>query len=113
MKYLLYALCLGALVGCTRQPSLKDIRFYGEQRFTAEVLSVADGGQLPEEFLRVFHPLRVEPHLNGAWLVYKSSGRYEEGIYVDRISIEDWGGSGIEVKRWTKNIGWTKEKTRR
>lgn len=92
---------------------MKDIQSYGQQKFVADVLSVAEGNPPSEELLRAFQPLRIEPHLNGARLVYKDSGRYEEGIYVDRRSIDGWGGSGMEVTRWAKNIGWTKEKIRR
>ena len=92
---------------------MDDIRAYGEQRFIDDVLVVADGKPAPTNLLTTFRPLRVEPHLGGAWLVYKDSERYEEGIYVDRKSVDGWGGSGMEVTRWSDKIGWSKEKVRK
>lgn len=109
---------LGILVGlllaaCARTPSMHDIRSYGEQRFIDDVLAIADGKQPSTCLLNAFHPLRVEEHLDGAWLVYKDSGGYQEGIYVDRKSLDRWGGSGLEITPWSGKIGWSKEKARR
>ena len=101
------------LAGCSRTPSMHNIRSYGEQRFVDEVLAVADGKQPPNSLLTTFKPLRVEPHLGGAWLVYKDSGGYQEGIYVDKTSVDGWGGSGMEITRWSGRIGWSKEKVRK
>jgi hypothetical protein len=63
--------------------------------------------------MQSFRPLRIESHLNGAWLVYQESGPYEAGVYVDRKSLDGWGGSGMEVTRWSNRIAWTREKIRR
>lgn len=92
---------------------MQDIRFYREQRFIAEVLAVADGKPAAESLFGAFRPLRVEPHLSGAWLVYRDSERYQAGIYVDRKSLDGWGGSGMETTRWAEQIGWSEEKIRR
>lgn len=92
---------------------MEEIRSYGEQRFIDDVLAVADGAPVPKALLAAFRPLRVEPHLNGAWLVYKDSERYVEGIYVDRTSLDGWGGSGMDITRWSDKIGWSQEKARK
>ena len=113
MKRIL-AILLGLLLaGCTKSPSMDDIRSYGEQRFIDDVLAVAEGKPAPKALLTTFRPLRVEPHLGGAWLVYRDSGCYEAGIYVDRKSVDGWGGSGMEITRWAETIGWSKERIRR
>jgi len=91
---------------------MDDVRAYGEERFIAEVLAVADGQPPTSALLAAFRPLRIEPHLNGAWLVYRESSCYAEGIYVDKSSVDDWGGSGMEVAKWTTQIAWSKEKIR-
>jgi hypothetical protein len=95
--------------GCSKTPSMQDIRSYGEQKFTDEVLAVAEGKPAPKSLLTTFRPLRVEPHLGGAWLVYTESGHYQEGIYVDRKSVKGWGGSGMDITPWSERIGWSKE----
>ena len=92
---------------------MQDIRFYGEQKFIDDVLAVADGKPAPESLLTAFRPLRVEPHCGGAWLIYKDSDRYQAGIYVDRKSLDCWGGSGMEVTQWSDKIGWSEEKVRK
>lgn len=108
------AILIGLLLpGCGKNPSIQDIRSYGEQRFVDDVLAVADGKPAPTALLTAFRPLRVEPHLGGAWLVYSDSGRYQAGIYVDRKSVDGWGGSGMEIARWSEKIGWSREKVRR
>src|SRR3974390_3216361 len=89
------------LAGCSRSPSMQDIRSYGEQKFIDDVLAVAEGKPAPKALLTTFRPLRVEPHLGGAWLVYSDSGRYQAGIYVDRKSVNSWGGSGMDITRWS------------
>jgi hypothetical protein len=76
------------------------------------MLSVADGTPTPVELTQTFRPIRIERHLNGAWMVIEESGRYQQGIYVDRESLDNWGGSGMELTRWTEQIGWSKEKIR-
>ncbi len=113
MKYLLLALLVCALAGCAAKCSMDDVRAYGEKRFIAEVLAVADGQPPASTLLAAFRPLRIEPHLNGAWLVYRESSRYVEGIYVDKISVDDWGGSGMDVTKWNTQIAWSKEKIRK
>ena len=101
------------LLGCGRAPTMADIREYGEQRFIDEVIAVADGEEPSAHLIQAFRPLRVEAHLNGAWLVYRESSRYVSGVYVDRESLDDWGGSGMAVTRWSNTIAWTREKIRR
>jgi hypothetical protein len=101
------------LAGCGSNPSMQDIRSYGEQKFIDEVLAVANGRPAPQTLLTAFQPLRVEPHLGGAWLVYRDSERYQAGIYVDRESLDGWGGSGMEITRWSDKIGWSVEKVRK
>jgi hypothetical protein len=101
------------LAGCSKSPSMQDIRTYGEQKFINDVLAVAEGKPVPNALLTTFRPLRVEPHLGGAWLVYRDSGRHQAGIYVDRTSVDGWGGSGMEITRWSDRIGWSEEKVRR
>ena len=91
---------------------MEDIRSYGEQKFIDEVLAVAEGKPTPQSLVTAFRPLRIEPHLGGAWLVYRDSARYEAGIYVDRKSIDGWGGSGMDVTRWSDKIGWSEEEVR-
>ena len=113
MKRLSTILMILFLVGCSRAPTMDDICTYGEQRFIDEVLAVADGKSPSEELMQAFSPLRIESHLNGAWLVYKESSRYQAGVYVDRKTIEGWGGSGMEVSPWSERIAWTREKIRR
>ncbi len=113
MKYLIITFFVLAMTGCGVTRSMKDIRDYGEERFITEVLAVADGQAPSPALISKFRPLRIEPHLNGAWLVYRESGRYEEGIYVDKVSVDDWGGSGMEVTKWTSRIAWSKEKIRK
>ena len=113
MKPILAILVGLLLAGCTRHPSMHDIRSYGEQRFIDDVLAVAEGKAASKALLTAFRPLRVEPHLGGAWLVYKDSGRYQAGIYVDKKSADGWGGSGMELTRWSDRIGWSNEKVRR
>lgn len=113
MKYM-FAIVVGLfLAGCSKSPSMRDVRAYGEQRFISDVLAVAEGKPASKELLTAFRPLRVEPHLGGAWLVFQDSGRYQAGIYVDKTSLDGWGGSGMEITRWTDRIGWSKEKIRR
>ncbi len=112
-RFALMATCLFALAGCSNNSLMKDICAYGEERFILDVLSVADGSPPPEALLRNFRPLRIEPHLNGVWLVYHTSSRYEEGIYVDKVSVDDLGGSGMEITRWSAQIAWCKEKIRK
>jgi hypothetical protein len=92
---------------------MQDIRAYGEKKLVDEVLAVADGKPAPKTLLTAFHPLRVEPHLGGAWLIYKDTDRYKAGIYVDRKSLDGWGGSGMEIIRWSDKIAWTEEKVRK
>ena len=92
---------------------MRDIRSYGEQKFIDDVLAVAEGKPTPKTLLTTFRPLRVEAHLSGAWLVYRDSERYQAGIYVDRKSLDGWGGSGMEITRWSDRIGWSKEKVRK
>ena len=92
---------------------MQDIRSYGEQKFIDDVLAVADGKPAAKALLTAFRPLRVEPHLGGAWLIYKDSVRYQAGIYVDRKSLDGWGGSGMEITRWSDKIGWSEEKVRK
>lgn len=100
------------LAGCSQRPSMQDVRAYGEQRFIDDVLAVADGKPASQTLLTAFRPLRIEPHLNGAWLLYSDSARYQAGIYVDRKSLDNWAGSGMDVTRWSDRIGWTEEEIR-
>jgi hypothetical protein len=96
--------------GCS--PTMDDVRTYGEAQFIADVLSVTNGTPIPQHLNDAFRPLRAEPRLGGAWLVIRKSGRYESGIYVDPTGLSGWGGSGMELERWTEQIGWLKEKQR-
>lgn len=100
------------LAGCTKSPSMQDIRVYGEQKFIDEVLAVAEGTPPTNTLITAFRPLCVEAHLNGAWLVYKDSGRSKAGIYVDKKSLHGWGGSGMDITPWSDKIGWSEEKVR-
>jgi hypothetical protein len=100
------------LAGCSESPSMQDIRSYGEQKFIDDVLAVGEGKAAPQTLLTAFRPLRVEPHLGGAWLVYRDSDQYQAGIYVDRKSVDGWGGSGMDVTRWSDKIAWSEERVR-
>lgn len=91
---------------------MQDISAYGEQKFIDEVLAVAEGKPASKSLLATFRPLRVEAHLGGAWLVYKDSNSYQAGIYVDRKSVDGWGGSGMDLTRWSERIGWSEETVR-
>jgi hypothetical protein len=113
MNRIFLALVALLIDGCARSPSTQDIRSYGEQKFIDEVLAVADGRPAPKTLLTAFRPLRIERHLGGAWLIYKDSARYQAGIYVDRKSLDGWGGSGMEITRWSDKIGWSEEKIRK
>ena len=113
MRRLLVTLMVLLVAGCTRTPTKQDVVKYGENQFVDDVLAVADGKPIPERLTGAFHPIRIEPHLNGAWLVFEKSSRYEAGIYVDRKSIGGWGGSGMEVTPWSEKIAWSEEKIRR
>jgi len=88
------------LAGCSKSPSMQDIRSYGEQKFIDDVLAVAEGKLAPESLLTRFRPLRVEAHLGGAWLVYAESASYQAGIYVDRKSVMAGAGAA-----WTSRPG--------
>jgi hypothetical protein len=113
MKHLIVMICLLAMVGCVAKRSIRDVRAYGEERFIADVIAIADGQPPSATLLSEFRPLRVEPCLNGAWLVYRESSSYAEGIYVDKISVEGWGGSGLEVTKWSTRVAWLKAKSRK
>jgi hypothetical protein len=91
---------------------MEDVKAYGEKRFIAELLAVKDGKAIPNEMRKAFRPIRAEAHLNGAWLVIRESTRFQSGIYVDEKSVDGWGGSGMEVTRWSDRICWTREKNR-
>jgi hypothetical protein len=110
MKSLAPFLTTFLLLGCA--PDQNDIRAYGEERFIREMLAVADGHPANESLRATFNGIRIEQHLNGAWILIKETDRYQQGIYVDRESISNQGGSGIAVSPWTKQIGWVKEKMR-
>ena len=45
-------------------------------------------------------------------MVYSESRRYIEGIYVDKESLDGWGGSGLSITTWFKNVGWIEIKKR-
>ena len=108
MKLLLvFALLVAA--GCF--PGYQDVRDYGEERFIHDVLA-ATVGPPPAGLVEAFKPIRIEAHLNGAWLVLDESDGYQQGIYVDRESVKGLGGSGMEISPWSKQIGWSKEKIR-
>lgn len=104
------SVCLLLLIGCA--PTVDDVRKYGEEQFVADVLAVTNGARPPERLIEKFKPLRIEPHLRGAWLIIEESSRYQTGIYVDPESLDGWGGSGMEIAPWTDRIGLSKE-TRR
>ena len=110
MKRIIPSLLLLIVAACA--PTHQDVRDYGEERFIQEMLAVADGKPTPEDLLKAIRPIRIERHLNGAWAIIRENDRYQEGIYVDRTSLENSGGSGMELTPWTKQIGWSKEKIR-
>ena len=58
------------------------------------------------------NPLSVEPYLTGVLFVYSKSDQYRSGVYVDEMSLDDWGGSGFEINPWNDRAGWVKIKTR-
>jgi hypothetical protein len=110
MKRLVPVVVMLMVTGCA--PSYQDVRNYGEEKFIREMLAVADGIPAPQALKEAFRPIRAEPHLNGAWLLMIESSRYQQGIYVDRKSLDGWGGSGMEVTAWSTQLGWSKEKIR-
>jgi hypothetical protein len=83
---LLLALVAIFLWSCNGHPTYRTVQDYDEPTFIADMMIVADGGAAPKRILDVFDPIRVEPHLNGAWIVIVAGGNSESGIYVDRTS---------------------------
>ena len=104
---------LVVMIGCACAPTTSDIRAYGEKRFIEHMLAVADGMRPSSSLIETFKPIRAEPRLNGAWMLFHKSSRYEAGVYVDRKSLVGWGGSGMEVTPWSSTIAWTKENIRK
>jgi hypothetical protein len=98
------------IVGCS--PGKKDVEKYGYEKFSRQVLSFQETNRMDPEIISVFKPREAREYLNGVLLVYSESGRYVEGIYVDRESVDRWGGSGLSIKPWFKNVGWIEIKKR-
>ena len=98
-------------MGCSRPDAL--INRYGETKFVEEMLVVANGGPAPQSLRETFRPIRIEPHLNGAWLVMSEGAGSSSGIYVDRKNVDDWGGSGMDVQRWSQQTAWITENRRK
>lgn len=98
------------LIGCS--PGKKDVEKYGYEKFTRQVLSFQETQELDPEIISVFNPIEARTYLNGVLLVYSESGRYIEGIYVDKESVDRWGGSGLSITTWFKNVGWIEIKKR-
>ena len=103
-------LLLALAAGCA--PGYGDVRRYGEERFVRELRAVAAGQPPPRELMDAFRPRRAEPHLGGAWLVYRESARWRQGIYVGPGRLDELGGNGVEVTPWSEQVGWVKEKQR-
>ncbi len=101
------------LVSCIGRSTYDDVVEYGEEKFIEEVLAVRDGHQISEEMKKEFNVIRAEAHLSGSWLVVKETNSYITGIYVDPEDVSAWGGSGMEVTPWSKQIGLSKEKKRK
>lgn len=98
------------MVGCS--PGKKDVEKYGYEKFSRQVLSFQETNRLDPEIISVFKPKEAREYLNGVLLVYSESGRYVEGIYVDQKSLDGWGGSGLSITEWFKNVGWIEIKKR-
>jgi hypothetical protein len=98
------------IMGCS--PGKKDVEKYGYEKFSRQVLSFQETRRLGPEIISVFNPKEARIYLNGVLLVYSESGRYIKGIYVDQESVDGWGGSGLSVTPWFKNIGWIEIKKR-
>jgi hypothetical protein len=63
------------------------MRSYGEQRFVDDVLAVTEGKPAPQTLLTTFRPLRVEPHLGGAWLVYRDSDQVSLAAAANGVGL--------------------------
>ena len=98
------------MVGCS--PGREDVERYGYEKFSKQVLSFRETKRLDPEIISVFKPKEAREYLKGVLLVYSESGRYVEGIYVDPESLGGWGGSGLSITEWFKNIGWIEIKKR-
>jgi hypothetical protein len=98
------------MVGCS--PGKKDVEQYGYEKFSRQVLSFQETKRLDPEIILEFDPIEAREYLNGVLLVYSESGRYVEGIYVDQKSLDGWGGSGLSITEWFKNVGWIEIKKR-
>ena len=111
MKYAFILFTLALLAGCKPHDRAK-VEKYGFDRFAVDVLAFERSGSLPAKIKSNFGMIRTEAHLNGVLLVYVGTDRKKEGIYVDRLSLDGWGGSGLEIEPWSKQIAWIKEKKR-
>ena len=104
-------LALLLVVGCGSKRSA--VKAYGAEEFAVEVLEFLESGELSKGVQEEFEPIAVTSYLTGVLLVFSDTGNYREGIYVDRGTLEGWGGSGLEITEWHENIGWARIKKRK
>ena len=98
------------IMGC--HPGKNDVEKYGYEKFARQVLSFQETYTLNPEIISVFNPQETREYLNGVLLIYSESRRTIKGIYVDQEDLDGWGGSGLSVTPWFKNVGWIEIKKR-
>jgi hypothetical protein len=94
------------LFGCGPQKS--SIERYGVDEFRSDMFDQTQH----EKILSEIGGKEIRPYLTGMLLITSESRRYISGIYVDKESLNHWGGSGLEIEAWYPDIGSMRIKVR-